>query len=381
MEQRSKFFRIVELMLAGTKAELSEQEALELDGLLDTPELQEIYNNMNDGREIFRRLEQLERYDGPCCQAAFADFKKQAKQGKRRRIRLFLRAGAAAITLLLTVIAGQQLLRPSLSPESQIGPATEHALLYTYTGTGIPINGPVKESVYNYIGQDTSCTPEQDTAVQNQLVVPRGATYTIRLADGTKVVLNADSELRFPALFSQNERRVTLKGEAYFDVAKDPKRPFIIHTGDSLDIRVLGTKFNVQTYGDIPKTAVTLIEGSVSVSVGLGEVGVVLKPAEQAVFDRKSTLLSVRALENTLHSTAWSNGYFDFEATHIRLIIKELEKWYNVEIDTGDIDLDELGLFSLHMSRRTTIAPILNMLHEITGLNFRTTGRTVYLFY
>ncbi len=112
MEQKATFFRIVELMSAGIKAELSEQEALELDELLDTMELREMYNDMNNGREIVRRLKRLERYAGPACDAAFTDFKKQVQRTERTgRIRLFRWASAAAMALLLMAVGGQHLIQ------------------------------------------------------------------------------------------------------------------------------------------------------------------------------------------------------------------------------------------------------------------------------
>ncbi len=121
----------------------------------------------------------------------------------------------------------------------------------------------------------------------------------------------------------------------------------------------------------------TLVEGSVGVRCK--EADVTLEPDQQALFDRVSGSFFVSPVADAAVATAWTRGYFDFEAAPLGVIIKSLEKWYDADISAEGIDLDALGIFSLRMSRRGDIVPVLNTLHDITGLNYRMDGRTIYL--
>lgn len=161
----------------------------------------------------------------------------------------------------------------------------------------------------------------------NKLVVPKGCEYYVELADGTKVWLNAASELSYPSSFDTVQRIVELNGEAYFEVAKSGI-PFIVKTGD-MDIRVLGTAFNVMAYAEEPTVQVTLEEGRVRVDVEKEKT--LLFPGQQAVLERRDSILEVREV-NTKIYTGWRTGEFLFGGEPLESVGRKLARWYDVHI-------------------------------------------------
>jgi transmembrane sensor len=209
-----------------------------------------------------------------------------------------------------------------------------------------------------YSGQ----TPSGENAI-NQLVVPRGGRYAVTLPDGTRVWLNADSRLTYPVSFNGAKREVELSGEAYFEVAHDASRPFVVSVRDA-KVNVLGTRFNIRAY-DAQPLETALLEGAVAFNHGTASR--VLKPGEQAVVGANGTLDVVPAnLEKVM---AWKKGYFYFEDTPIRDIMDELARWYDAEVDyVGDLsDLSFGGM----VSKTERISTILNIMERTDQLTFQ----------
>ncbi|WP_209865365.1 FecR domain-containing protein [Chitinophaga sp. OAE865] len=212
--------------------------------------------------------------------------------------------------------------------------------------------------------------------VYNTLVTPYGGQYRITLQDGTNIWLNAGSSLRFPASFPGNERNVTLTGEAYFEVAKDKSRPFYVTvngaSGAPMTVRVLGTHFNINAYPDEQQHIVTLLEGSVK--VGCGKADALLAPGKEAILNRASGKINVKE-GDTEAAIAWKNGYFLFDNEKIESIMKQISRWYNVEVSyQGDVSGKAIG-GSLPRSKNVT--EVLSML-ELTGtVHFKIEGRRI----
>jgi transmembrane sensor len=159
----------------------------------------------------------------------------------------------------------------------------------------------------------------------NRINIPRGGEYQLLLPDGTKVRLNASTTLEYPTRFTGKERSVKLTGEAYFEVAKDVKHPFIVETYQQ-KIQVLGTHFNVNTYQN-ERTITTLEEGSVKVS-GSGDAKV-LKPGQQSILFNGSLIVSNADMESAL---AWKNGLMLFKQTPLKTVLEEISRWYDVDV-------------------------------------------------
>lgn len=213
----------------------------------------------------------------------------------------------------------------------------------------------------------------------NTIATPTGGQYQIVLPDGSKVWLNAASSLRFPTSFTGKERSVELTGEAYFEIAKNASAPFHVkipagRSGpDSMDVAVLGTNFDIMAYGNEPAINTTLLEGSVKV-INNGAAGVKLEPGRQSVIDRKSHTLQV-ADANVDQVMAWKNGLFRFRETGIRELMRQVERWYNVEVvyQTDTRDKDYTGV----VSRNQNVSALLATL-ELTGtVHFQVEGKKI----
>ena len=164
---------------------------------------------------------------------------------------------------------------------------------------------------------------------RNKILVPYGGTYSLILADGTKVYLNSGTELEFPSRFSKEKRQVILKGEAYFEVARNENKPFIVQVNE-MAVKVLGTSFNVKSYVDEPGVYTTLVEGSVAI-VRDGQPDKVIVPGEQAYYNKGVGTLSVNPVD-VAEFIAWKDGFFLFKDLPLEEILRIVSRWYDVEV-------------------------------------------------
>jgi len=189
----------------------------------------------------------------------------------------------------------------------------------------------------------------------NEVVIPYGKKSELLLADGTKVWLNAGSRLAFPSRFTQNTREVFLEGEACFEVAKNEQQPFIVKAGN-LDVKVLGTHFNISAYPADAAIETVLLEGSVAVkkpkTFGLGKNEVILKPSQKASFKKEKSEFTVTDETDVDLYIAWTYGWLKYERESLWSVLRKVERYYNVEIQlpanypggdliTGKLDLKE----------------------------------------
>lgn len=216
---------------------------------------------------------------------------------------------------------------------------------------------------------------EGPTAVAfNTLTNPRGSkVIDMTLADGSRVWLNAGSSVTYPVAFVGKERKVNITGEAYFEVAHNARKPFYVSKGD-VSVQVLGTHFNVNAYDDEAEIKVTLLEGSVKVSKGTGST--LIKPGEQASIShpsQKSTKIPVQTVD-VEQVMAWKNGLFYFDKADIKTIMKEVSRWYDVEV-IYSTEVKEL--FRLKTSRNTSVSNIFKILEEIGGVHLEVDGKKI----
>lgn len=205
----------------------------------------------------------------------------------------------------------------------------------------------------------------------NTVTTPNGGTYRVVLPDGTRVWLNAASYIQFPSSFTGKERLVTISGEVYFEVAKDPVRKFIVQSKHAR-MEVLGTHFNVSDYNNDPYTITTLLEGSVAVSNASGRA--LLQPGYQAVISQSgATAIKVEAADPE-SSIAWKNGQFIFNGSKLPGIMRQVERWYNVQVVyEADIPENFVGV----IRRDEPLSKLLQLL-ELTGeVHFSIEGKTI----
>ena len=202
-----------------------------------------------------------------------------------------------------------------------------------------------------------------ETVLFNTIETPKGGKYQIILPDGSKVWLNSVSSLRFPAIFSGKERNVELTGEAFFEVAKNIDKPFIVKTKD-MNVFVTGTQFNVMAYSDENFSATTLVEGSVHVSNLKSNI--VLKPGEQVVSNEGAKLS--KSIADVEQNIAWKNGLFQFNDSDMRTVMNQISRWYDVSVEyKGSVPEKHFGGY---ISRDSKLSQVLKML-ELSGVKFK----------
>jgi len=204
----------------------------------------------------------------------------------------------------------------------------------------------------------------------NSLSTPAAGQYRLTLPDGTKVWLNAQSSIRFPTSFYGNTRSVELSGEAYFQVAKDARRPFLVKAGD-LTIQALGTQFNVHAYLDESSAKATLILGAVRVVKG--EDSLLLAPGQEGETN-KTTGLMLNSDVDTSQIAAWKDGYFDFDHLDIQAIMRQFARWYDIQVVYEG--KPSTVLFEGRMQRNLRLSQVMNGLGK-TGIHSRLEGRVL----
>lgn len=222
----------------------------------------------------------------------------------------------------------------------------------------------------------------------NILSTPRGGQYQLVLPDGSTVWLNAASSIKYPVAFPNNERIVTITGEAYFEIKKDETRPFIVKGGGQ-EVQVLGTDFNMNVYEDEPLKKITLINGSVQVQEMQTSTGkgfqpslkkAVLKPGQQAKVDRASNQMDVVAVD-TDEATAWKNGYFYTSKADIGELMRQIGRWFDVEVDLSHLPPDKvkpLPTFSGRLNRNLSLSQIVKIL-ELSDVKLQIEGKQIII--
>lgn len=313
---------------------------------------------------------------------------------KKKVFRLTWRWAAAAILIFIAGMSGllfkrqpDRPLRVEKTPavnSAAIKPGTNMATLTLADGSTIALEDAadgivaqtggtdvrkVGKGVISY--SDKGANAPADEHSLNTINIPRGGQYTVTLSDGTKVWLNSESSLTYPVAFGGAERKVILKGEAYFEVSKNEQKPFIAQT-DHAEVYVLGTHFNINAYKDEKNVKVTLLEGSVRLSAGPDKA--LLTPGEQGIVELSHAGIE-RKKVNVNQVMAWKAGYFIFRNNTIQDIMRQIERWYDVEVVyEGDIPK---GTFGGTYSRNKDIHELLKGL-ELTGLvHFKIEGRRI----
>lgn len=211
--------------------------------------------------------------------------------------------------------------------------------------------------------QDTTGMVPTDSLVYNVVTVPKGGEYRLVLSDGTLVYLNSMTRIRYPVQFCGDSREVELEGEAYFEVARNEAKPFVVKTA-CYDVTVLGTRFNVFAYRNEIESSTTLAQGAVAVS-GKGIDGSRrLKVDERLVLDKTTGKVCVEKVDSRYY-TAWKDGKFRFRDVRLEDIMRMVERWYDVTVEYDGEEVKDLR-FGFNMSRHETIEPLLRIF-ELNG--------------
>ena len=218
---------------------------------------------------------------------------------------------------------------------------------------------------------DNDVVSREEKLKYNTLKTPRGGEFRLTLSDGTSVILNSATNLRYPVTFGKQERKVYLDGEAYFEVQKDSTRPFYVEM-DGMQIKVYGTSFNVNTHKEGGIQTV-LVEGRVGIKLPNYEH--ILSPGSWARFNRERGEIEVRSVDVQQY-VAWTKGIFAFEEESLEQIMNTLSLWYDVDVFYQTESVKHLH-FSGHLGRYKEIQDILDAITEATGVKFTIKERII----
>lgn len=267
----------------------------------------------------------------------------------------------------------------------------DQAVLITSTGKTYELESGIEHAIdeeegvkirkYLKVGlkYEKKALEEEYKLVYNTLKTSKGGEYQLELADGTTVHLNCDSELKYPVNFGAGERRVELKGEAFFEVTKNGQ-PFIVDVGD-VAVEVLGTRFNVMAYKDEGVIQTTLVSGKVNVNVKDEETknvrSLMLEPGKQASWNKETGALESKTVETELY-TSWVNGYFRFEDQRLEDLMRNISRWYDVKIFYQNPTLKDKRLTG-KLYRFSDFNVIANMLEKISGAEVKLNKNTIMI--
>ncbi len=263
-----------------------------------------------------------------------------------------------------------------------IAPGKNGAILTLADGTQVLLdslgNGIIAtENGAQILLNDNSVSYKQDATngkeiVYNTMSTPKGRQFRVSLPDGTQVWLNSASSLRYPTVFSGKERKITLTGEGYFEVAKNKKMPFKVNINNKAEVEVLGTQFNVNAYDNEKSIAATLLEGSIKVAKG--KESSTIKPGEQVQVTERISTPQKADLEKVM---AWKNNLFNFENAKLDEIMRQLERWYDIDVvyEKGVPNVALTG----EITRGVTLNELLTALEKL-GVRYKREGRKLTIF-
>ena len=381
-------FEIARIIQKSLKGQLSESEERQLsDWRKVSGENERVFQRMISEDFYTVGMEKLETYDYRVAYGRFLQRKYQQRR-KRKFLINVVRVAAVALPFIIALVLyvglnrdEEQTLRPSLA--TNILPGTSKAVLTLANGQMIPLGKEAADSTIITDGTQINASGsgvtyasggESAETLYNELEIPRGGEFCLTLSDGTRVWLNSETSIQYPVAFGAKERRVFVQGEAYFEVAKDAKKPFTVQFMSS-SVTVLGTSFNIRAYPEEKQSQATLAEGSVRIySPGSS---MLLKPGEQAEVNALSGEMVKREVE-VKSFTSWKDGRFVFEQQPLEDIMRTLERWYDIRVIFKDEGAKRISL-SGNMKRYGDFSQVMKMLQMTGDVRFELHGNDVYI--
>ena len=399
MENLDPLFEIAGIIAKEKTTGLNEKEALILKNWLDQSENnRNIYAGMNKTGTVVNAINETGAFHSGKAWKKIKSHLDRKSETRRFYLPALYKYAASIIILIASAYfiffySHSNLFNRNTS--ALIEPGTQKAVLITPDKRRIELGKTTQKRVYKEKTAtliDTSSTllyqnndndtpelQEENIAGYNELITPTGGEYNLILPDGSKVKLNSQSNLKFPAAFGKDKREVELDGEAYFEVAKSPDVPFIVKT-NSMRTVVYGTSFNISAYADDNYIQTTLITGSVGIELHQGQEVREFKlvPGQQASLDK--TLNSITTKEvNTDIYTAWTKGLFVFENEPLEQILQKLSRWYDFEVEFENDSLKKEP-FTGDLKRYESMNKILEMIAVASDIGFKTEGKKLMVF-
>lgn len=379
--------RIVRLLQLYLLGDITEEERQELeDWCEEAPRNRKLFEQICQ-EDLFSKERYV--YEKINDTKAFSVFEKRVRKVSSRSIGNWWKY-AAVLLFPILVVGSWKLMHETeqvsivASSVAPIQPGCSQAVLVLDDGRKVFL----KEEEEGVISEDKeiTVTGEKDRLVYtssegknvdeirfNELEVPRGGEYKVRLADGTLVYLNSATRMKYPVKFDEKERKVYLSGEAYFEVAKDPERPFFVEM-EGVEVRVYGTSFNVNTHQE-GNIQTVLVKGSIGVKVLSSGMESVIRPGQMAEFKQGNTKVDVKDVNVAVY-TDWKDGIFRFENQRLEDILAVLSNWYDMNVFYQTVSVKELH-FSGYMERYKDVSVILEAITLSTGVTFSIQGKTI----
>ena len=346
-----------------------------------------------DLREEFERVRRLTVLEADKAKM-WKQVQSRMNKNSRYRVKRYLKYAAIIVAFVLAggtwwMVKGnpEEIISVELSETSMLSPGTPKAYILFSSGQRMDLTTTEHDTMImekgmqvrvgssgkiSYIPGDSGSILKQEI-VYNTIVVPRGGEYKLELADGTLVWLNSDSELRYPVKFAGSQRDVWLKGEGYFEVSKNPEKPFRVVVDDMI-VKVLGTSFNINAYKDRGNILTTLVSGKVDIQDMSGKSLVVMSPNQQVDF-RHGKISSVQEVDIT-RFVSWIDGKFYFNDMTLENIMSQLQRWYDIEVFFVDEELKSYP-FTGVIRRDFTAGQIFEIIEKTTRVKFNVRGKCV----
>lgn len=382
MKEISRYLFIARLICKERIVGLDDSERNQLDTWRGESDKQErVFSNLQN-----INVDELEnRYEGIDVDRKWSDFKKLQSRRKRR---VGMSVSVAASICLLITGALWLWIKPSGDERVVLAEQGKqnNVSLVLANGETVDISNPLKGKVKLdqgaklYEGKRLEYTRADSLRGKeleyNELIVPKGTFYHLILSDGTKVWLNADSRIKYPVYFGEGKREVNLHGEGYFEVSRDSARPFIVST-DKMDVKVLGTTFDINTYEDEGKSYVVLVEGLVEVSAGKGESRIII-PGDIAEVNMNDVRAGIQVSKcDVEHYIAWKEGNFSFRNASLTEILKRVSRYYDVTIIREQMFEEEY--YTGDLSRDVSLESLLSVIESSTSVSFKVERKIVYV--
>lgn len=384
MDSEKHIKHISSLIIKSINKTRTEDEQKELEAWKKKSESNQIlYNSLSDKDRLEKNYA---LYKNISSGDDWQQLRKKIRNSKTSRfISIFKYVAAVAVVALMIYTAREwNTEKEIITVQTKILPGTHKAILELSNGKSICLENrkdsdnellnkysiQKEESILTYKGDSTAPADEYHT-----LRVPRGGEYILLLEDGTKIWINSESVLKYPARFTGNERKVYIEeGEVYFKVAKNRERPFLVETSGMV-IRVTGTEFNVMAYKTKKNIETTLENGAITITAG--EKRQEVKPGEQVSYSKYEGGLS-KCKVNTSYYTSWREGVFEFNNMTLRDIAEQLGRWYDADFFFANEQIGEIR-FSGAAKKSKPLEFILDIIKETKAINYTIKGRAVII--
>ena len=382
-------FEFAKELLRYTRGELSKEEEKGIEQvLLEVKGMNTLVEELKDKNRIEHEMHIIAKFD---TERALSKLKNR-KQVKRRGILPWIAAASVVVIAGVSawILLSQEPDVHNLPVAEKFEPGKAVVTLEMASGlkyrldtlSSVVRNNRVNVAFDNNDGvlkikeQDSLADGATKEIGYNTVNVPYGGTYTVELCDGTKVYLNSGTTLEFPSRFDGKVRSVILKGEAYFDVARNVSKPFVVEV-DEMKVKVLGTSFNVKSYVDEPGVYTTLVEGSVAI-LRDGQPEKKIKPGEQAYYNKGVGTLSIAEVDVN-EFTSWKDGLFYFKDIALEEILRIVSRWYDLEVFYMNQGAKSV-IYSGKLPMYSSVEDVLRKF-EISGdVRFELKGRTLTVF-